>query len=120
VAPSTWSRKLSEPLKVIGRKVPIATLAEAREFILKFLASRVRLAALGLHHHAGPGIRCITAGELTFVMLDKSTVYRAGDCFFEAGNVTHSGHNAADKPVVLLQTEILPASWSGGSLMPPK
>lgn len=29
-----WTRKLSEPVKVIGRKAPIATLAEAREFIL--------------------------------------------------------------------------------------
>jgi hypothetical protein len=35
-----WTFKLSEPVKVIGRKAPIATLAEAREFILKLSASR--------------------------------------------------------------------------------
>ena len=29
-----WARKLSEPVKVIGRKAPIATLTEARAFIL--------------------------------------------------------------------------------------
>jgi hypothetical protein len=40
VAPSTWSRTLSEPVKVIGRKAPIATLAEARAFILKLPAAR--------------------------------------------------------------------------------
>ena len=37
---TTWARKLSEPVKVIGRRTPIATLAEAREFILKLSASR--------------------------------------------------------------------------------
>ena len=35
----SWSRKLSEPVKVIGRKAPIATLAETREFILKLPAA---------------------------------------------------------------------------------
>jgi hypothetical protein len=35
----SWSRKLSEPVKVIGRRAPIATLAEAREFILKLPAA---------------------------------------------------------------------------------
>jgi hypothetical protein len=34
-----WARKLSEPVKVIGRKPPIATLSEAREFILKLPAA---------------------------------------------------------------------------------
>jgi hypothetical protein len=34
-----WARKLSEPVKVIGRKAPIATLAEGREFILKLPAA---------------------------------------------------------------------------------
>ena len=35
-----WIRKLSEPVKVIGRKAPIATLAEARAFILKLPPAR--------------------------------------------------------------------------------
>lgn len=35
----SWSRKLSDPVKVIGRKAPVATLAEARAFILKLPAA---------------------------------------------------------------------------------
>ena len=74
---------------------------------------------IGPHHHAGPGIRCITAGELTFVAHDdKTTIYKVGDCYYEPGDVTHSGNNATDKPLVILTFEILPASWSGGSTIP--
>src|SRR5204863_798804 len=54
---------------------------------------------IGPHHHLGPGIRCVTAGELTYVQPDKTTVYRAGECFFESGDVTHTANNATDKPV---------------------
>lgn len=75
--------------------------------------------SVGPHQHAGPGIRCITAGELTNVEESgKTTVLRAGDCFYESGNVSHSVRNATDKPIVLLNFEILPASLSGGSIMP--
>ena len=73
---------------------------------------------IGPHHHVGPGIRCVTAGELTYVQPDKTTVYRAGDCFFESGDVTHTAHNGTDKPVTLLNFLILPADWSGGSAIP--
>ena len=75
--------------------------------------------SVGLHQHAGPGIRCITVGELTFVLADgKTTTYKAGDCYYESGAESHSGHNATDKSTVLLNYEILPASLSGGSIMP--
>ena len=75
--------------------------------------------SVGPHHHAGPGIRCITAGEFTDVLADgKTTIYKAGDCFYESGDVTHSARNATDKPVALLVFEILPASLSGGSAIP--
>ena len=75
--------------------------------------------SVSLHHHAGPGIRCITVGELTFVLADgKTTIYKAGDCFYESGDVSHSARNATDKPTMLLAFEILPASLSGGSAMP--
>jgi hypothetical protein len=39
-ANQTWTRKLSEPVIVIGRKTPIATLNEAREFILRLPEGR--------------------------------------------------------------------------------
>jgi quercetin dioxygenase-like cupin family protein len=75
--------------------------------------------SVSLHQHAGPGIRCITVGELTNVALDgKTTTNKAGTCYYESGDVSHSARNATDKPTVLLVYEILPASLSGGSAMP--
>ena len=75
---------------------------------------------IGSHHHVGPGIRCITDGELTYVQRDKTTIYKAGDCFFESGAVSHTAHNATEKPVVLLNFQLLPAAWSEGSAIPPR
>lgn len=73
---------------------------------------------IGTHHHVGPGIRCITSGELTYVVLNKPTIYRSGDCFYESGDVTHTARNDTKEPVVLLNFEILPASLSTGSAIP--
>lgn len=73
---------------------------------------------IGEHHHAGPGIRCVTAGELTYVESGKTTVYRPGDCFFESGNITHTASNRTDKPTVLLNFEVLPADWAESSAIP--
>jgi quercetin dioxygenase-like cupin family protein len=70
------------------------------------------------HHHVGPGIRCITAGELTFTEGAKTTLYHAGDCFFEPGDVSHSARNDSAKPVVILNFELLPPTWSKGSAIP--
>jgi len=75
-------------------------------------------AYIGPHHHLGPGIRCVTAGELTYVQPDKTSVYRAGDCFYESGDVSHTANNATDKPVVLLNFEIVPSSLSTSSTVP--
>ncbi len=75
---------------------------------------------IGSHHHVGPGIRCVTAGQLTYVQPDKTTIYKAGDCFFESGAVSHTAHNATEEPVVLLNFQLLPADWSKGSAIPPK
>jgi len=75
---------------------------------------------MGAHHHAGPGIRCLTSGELTYTIEGKTTVYRAGDCFTETGGISHTTLNAGAAPVVLLNFEILPASLpeTKGSLTP--
>lgn len=75
---------------------------------------------IGAHHHLGPGIRCVTAGELTYVQPDKTTIYRVGDCFYESGDITHTANNATDAPVKLLNFEIVPASLSGSSTILPK
>ena len=72
------------------------------------------------HHHAGPGIRYIISGELTFIEEGKTTVYKVGDYFYEAGNITNAAYNKSNSPVRVLIFEILPANWKGGSAMPPK
>ena len=72
---------------------------------------------IGPHHHVGPGIRCVTSGELTYVT-DKTNIYRPGDCFFESGDVNHTASNPTDKPTVLLNFEILPAAHTGGTAIP--
>ena len=74
---------------------------------------------IGAHHHLGPGIRCVTAGELTYVQPDKTSIYRAGDCFYESGDITHTANNASDKPVILLNFEVVPAALSSSSTVPP-
>jgi quercetin dioxygenase-like cupin family protein len=34
---------------------------------------------IGEHHYAGPGIRVVTQGELTYVQSDKTTIYQSGE-----------------------------------------
>jgi quercetin dioxygenase-like cupin family protein len=73
---------------------------------------------IGPHHHVGPGIRCVTSGELTYVQPDKTSIYRNGDCFYESGDVSHTAHNATAKSVVLLNFEIVPAAHAKGTAVP--
>jgi len=87
----------------------------------KLRASEVSYAPggfIGPHHHAGPGIRCVTSGKLTYIQPGHTTIYKSGDCFFESGDVSHTAKNETDKPVVLLNFEVLPVDWSGGSAIP--
>lgn len=77
-------------------------------------------ALLDVHHHAGPGIRLVLSGELTFVQAGKVITYKAGDYFFESGNVVHTAQNKTKAPVRVAFFEILPVQWSGPSLIPPK
>jgi len=73
---------------------------------------------VGEHHHAGPGIRQVTSGYMTYVLPDKTVIYGPGDFFFESGDVTHTAQNKTDAPMVHLLLEILPASLQGPSIMP--
>ena len=73
---------------------------------------------VGEHHHAGPGIRQVTSGYMTYVLPEKTVVYGPGDFFFESGDVTHTAMNKTDAPMVHLLFEILPASLQGPSIMP--
>ena len=75
---------------------------------------------VGEHHHAVPGMRYVAAGELTFNQAGKITIYKAGDTFYEAGNVTHTAQNKGKVPVVIIITEIIPVDWKGPTAIQPK
>ncbi len=70
---------------------------------------------IGNHHHAGPGLRCVTSGTLTYVQEGVTSNYGPGDCFYESGNVDHHARNSGDEPVKLLNFQILPGEWQGSS-----
>jgi quercetin dioxygenase-like cupin family protein len=74
---------------------------------------------VGPHLHAGPGFRCVTSGEVTNIEADgKTTVYGAGQCYWESGLKSHTPRNNGDKPATGIVVELLPASLTGSSLMP--
>jgi quercetin dioxygenase-like cupin family protein len=74
---------------------------------------------VGPHLHAGPGWRCVTSGEITNIEADgKSTVYGAGQCYWESGLKSHTPRNNGDKPATGIVIELLPSSLTGSSLMP--
>ena len=74
---------------------------------------------VGDHNHAGPGVRVIMAGEFTYVKGDKTIVYKAGDAFFEPGDMTHRAYNRGSMILKVMNVEILPADYSGSALIPP-
>ena len=73
---------------------------------------------IGPHHHAGPGIRLVLSGELTYIQGEKTTIYRTGDYIYESGDISHTAYNRTNEPVRILNFEILPFEWSGTSPMP--
>ena len=77
-------------------------------------------AYLGAHHHAGPGVRFVVSGRLTFVQAGKETIYQAGDFFYESGNVVHTAQNKTKSPVRVIFFEVLPTQWTSPSVIPPK
>ncbi|MBX9829622.1 MAG: cupin domain-containing protein [Xanthobacteraceae bacterium] len=77
-------------------------------------------AFLGAHHHVGPGIRFVLSGELAFTEGGYTTIYRAGDYFFETGNLAHTAENKTAQPLRVLFFEILPKDWDGPTIVPPR
>jgi quercetin dioxygenase-like cupin family protein len=77
-------------------------------------------AYLGVHHHIGPGIRYVLSGEVNFTEGGQTTVYKAGDYFFETGNLAHTAENKRDMPLRILFVEILPKEWTAPTVIPPK
>ena len=77
-------------------------------------------AFIGAHHHIGPGIRYIISGELTFIEGGQSTVYKAGEYYYETGNLAHSAENKTNLPLRILVMEIIPKDLSGPAMIPPR
>jgi quercetin dioxygenase-like cupin family protein len=75
---------------------------------------------LGVHHHVGPGIRYVLSGEVAFTEGGETTMYKAGDYFFETGNLAHTAENRTNLPLRILFVEILPKDWAGATVVPPK
>ena len=75
---------------------------------------------LGVHHHVGPGIRYVLSGEVAFTEGGQTTIYKAGEYFFETGNLAHIAENKTNMPLRILFVEILPKDWSAPTVIPPK
>jgi quercetin dioxygenase-like cupin family protein len=71
------------------------------------------------HHHVAPHIVFVLSGELTSVLNGKTTIYKAGEYFFEPGNMTHAAFNKTRSPLVVISFDILPAGWKGRTVLPP-
>jgi len=75
---------------------------------------------VGVHHHVGPGIRYVISGELTFAEGGQETVYKAGEYFFETGNLAHTAQNKTNVPLRILVVEILPKDWTAPAMIAPR
>lgn len=75
---------------------------------------------VGDHNHLGPGIRQMTVGEMEYILPDKTVIYRAGEFFFETGDVSHRVNNKTGDPNKHLLFEILPMDLKGPSLIVPR
>jgi quercetin dioxygenase-like cupin family protein len=75
---------------------------------------------LGVHHHVGPGIRYVISGEVAFTEGGRTTIYKAGEYFFETGNLAHTAANKTNMPLRILFVEILPRDWAAPTVIPPK
>jgi quercetin dioxygenase-like cupin family protein len=75
---------------------------------------------VGVHHHIGPGIRYVISGELTFAEGGQETVYKAGEYYFETGNLAHTAQNKTNLPLRVLVVEILPKDWTSPAMIAPR
>ena len=75
---------------------------------------------VGDHNHVGPGIRQMTVGEMEYIMPRMTHTYRAGDYFFETGDISHRVINKSGAVNTHLLFEILPVDLAGASLILPK
>jgi quercetin dioxygenase-like cupin family protein len=120
-----------EPLKVDTRGVTAKILYEAPidgghlselKGKYKMRITEITIAPgghVGDHNHLGPGIRQMTVGAMEYILPDKTMIYRAGDFFFETGDVSHRVNNKTSEPNTHLPCGILPVDLQGASLIVP-
>ncbi len=72
------------------------------------------------HYHFGPGIRRMLAGEVTLIFADtkKEQLVRAGEYFYEPGDVNINGVNRGKEPAKLLIVELVPSGLKGSAMVP--
>jgi quercetin dioxygenase-like cupin family protein len=72
------------------------------------------------HYHFGPGIRRMLAGEATLIFADtkKEQVVRAGEYFYEPGDMNINVVNHGKELAKLLVVELVPAGLKGSAMMP--
>jgi len=132
LALASLTARAAEPLKVDTREVAAKILYEAPitgghmpELTGKY---KMRITEINIgpgghvgdHNHLGPGIRQMTAGEMEYILPDKTVIYRAGDFFFETGDISHRVNNKTGVPNTHLLFEILPMDVKGASLIIPR
>jgi quercetin dioxygenase-like cupin family protein len=62
----------------------------------------------------------VISGELTFAEGGQETIYKAGDYYFETGNLAHTAENKTSQPLRVLVVEILPKDWTAPAVIVPK
>jgi len=68
-----------------------------------------------LHHHQGPGIRCLIEGGIRIDTHNRSNSYGPGGAWYEAGPDPVFAQAASDKPSRFIRVMILPRALIGKS-----
>ncbi len=68
-----------------------------------------------MHHHQGPGIRCLVEGGIRIDTHGRSTSYGPGGAWYESGPDTVFAQAASDKPSRFVRVMILPRALIGKS-----
>ena len=122
----------AEPIKVDTKGVTARILYEAPinaghlpelKGKYKLRITEISIAAgghVGDHNHLGPGIRQMTVGEMEYIMPHMTTTYRAGDYFFETGDISHRVINKSGAVNTHLLFEILPVDLTSASIILPR
>jgi quercetin dioxygenase-like cupin family protein len=64
--------------------------------------------------------RYVISGELTIKEGGQETVYKAGEYYFETGNLAHTAHNKTNLPLRIVVVEIVPKDWTAPAMIPPR